>query len=158
MSSTATSPTPADSAQRHNPHHRGGRLLFEVPFAAAMSDAELACLGHALDISTHLQPKMRPDPNSPGVARLDDSSGLYLERGPRDGGWLLQARTWGRPAPSTVHEWQVLAAQAAGRLDPQVTLPDRVAPPPRPAVADRIVGEAANKHLAHLRRRLVGLA
>jgi hypothetical protein len=34
---------------------------------------------------------------------------------------------WGTPPPETVHQWQLLAAQAARQLDPQVTLPDRVA-------------------------------
>jgi hypothetical protein len=64
---------------RANPHGRGGTVLFEVPLHSAMSDADLAVLAHVLDLSRHMYPKMRPDPNSPGVARLDHWSGLFLE-------------------------------------------------------------------------------
>jgi hypothetical protein len=115
-------PTPAAP-----PHHRGGVVLFEVPFTKAMSDADLAVLAHTLDLTTHMHPKMGPDPNSPGVARLDHYSGLFLERGEDEQHWLLQVRTWGRPAAQTVHEWHVLAAQAARLLDPAVPLPERAA-------------------------------
>ena len=59
--------------------------MFQVPFRSAMSDADLAVLAHVLDLSTHMYPKMRPDPNSPGVARLDHFSGLFLERGADEG-------------------------------------------------------------------------
>lgn len=107
-----------------NPHHRGGTILFEVPFTSAMSDHDLSVLAHTLDLWRHMSPKMRPDPNSPGVARLDHFSGLFLERGAGDDRWLMQARTWGRPAPQTVERWHMLAAQAARRLDPDVTLPE----------------------------------
>lgn len=176
MSATATSPAapklsprpgspPARSQSRRipgasretvNPHHRGGRVLFEVPFASPMGDLDLARLRQVLDISTHTYPKMRPDPNSPGVARLDHHSGLFLEHGPGEDQWLLQARTWGRPAPRTVHEWHLLAVQAARQLDLQVTLPEREGGAP-PAVAQRPVEAAANKRLARIRRRLAGL-
>ena len=84
-------------------------MLFEVPFTSAMSDPDLAVLARVLDLSTHMQQKMRPDPNSPGVARLDHFSGLFLERGGDEGRWVLEARTWGDPAPRSVHEWHVLA-------------------------------------------------
>lgn len=90
-----------------------------------MTDSDLARLARVLDISTHMHPKVHPDPTSPGVARLDYRSGLYLERGDAEGRWLLQARTWGAPPPVTIHEWQLLAAQAAQQLDPDVALPGR---------------------------------
>jgi hypothetical protein len=136
---------------------RGGRVLFEVPFTSAMRDSDLAVLAHVLDLSTHMYPKMRPDPNSPGVARLDHFSGLFLERGADEGQWLLEARTWGNPAPQNVHEWQVLATQAARQLDPRVTLPERL-PDLQRATPDRPLGRAANGRLASFRRRLVGLS
>jgi len=135
---------------------RGGTLLFEVPFTSAMSDSDLAVLAHVLDLSTHMYPKMRPDPNSPGVARLDHFSGLFLERGAEKGQWVLEARTWGNPAPQSVHEWEVLVAQAARQLDPRVTLPERL-PDSQRATPDRPLGQAANGRLARFRRRLVGL-
>ena len=139
-----------------NPHHRGGRVLFEIRFTSAMSDLDLDRLRSVLDLCTHMHPQMRPDPNSPGVARLDHHSGLFLERGAGESQWLLQARTWGRPTPPTVHEWQLLAAQAAHQLDPRVSLPERSANS-QPAVAERPLGRAANKRLARIRRRLAGL-
>ena len=136
---------------------RGGTVLFEVPFTSAMSDADLAVLARVLDVSTHMQQKLRPDPNSPGVARLDHFSGLFLERGADEGRWVLEARTWGDPAPRSVHEWHVLAAQAARQLDARVKLPARL-PDVQPATPNRPLGRAANKRLASIRRRLVGLA
>ena len=47
---------------------RGGTVWFEVPFTSAMSDSDLAVLARVLDLSRPMYPKMRPDPNSPGVA------------------------------------------------------------------------------------------
>ena len=120
---TAQSPSPTPTAARHG---RGGTVLFEVPFASAMTDHDLALLAHALDLTTHMFPKMRPDPNSPGVARLDHFSGLFLERGETERQWVLEARTWGNPAPETVHEWHLLAAGAAHQLDPSVKFPERL--------------------------------
>src|ERR1019366_8990274 len=131
------------------PQERGGVVLFQVPFASTISDCDLALLARLLDLSTHMYPKMRPDPNSPGVARLDHFSGLFLERGAEEGQWRLEARTWGRPAPETVHEWHVLAAQAARQLDPAVTLPEPL-PDPQTSTPDRPLGHAANGRLAHL--------
>lgn len=87
-----------------------------------MSDPDIARLVRLLDLTTHMHPKMRPDPTSPGVARLDHFSGLYLEHGAEAGEWVLEARTWGRPAPGSVHEWELRAAWAAGRFDPTVGL------------------------------------
>lgn len=138
------------------PHGRGGRVLFEVPFTSAMGDADLALLARLLDLSTHMYPKMRPDPTSPGVGRLDHFSGLFLERGVAKGQWMLEARTWGKPAPQTVHGWHVLVAQAARQLDPRVPLPERL-PDPERETPDRPLGPAANKRLARFRRRIVGL-
>jgi hypothetical protein len=129
-------------------------VLFEVTFTSAMTDSDLALLARTLDLSTHMVQKMRPDPNSPGVARLDHFSGLFLERGERDGQWLLEARTWGKPASESVHEWNLLAAGAAHQLDPTVEPPERVA---RTDVRIPEVGEVLNRPLAAFRRRLVGL-
>ena len=139
-----------------NPRHRGGTVLFEVPFRSAMSEVDLAVLAHVLDLSRHMHPKMRPDPNSPGVARLDHWSGLFLERGAAEGEWTLEARTWGKPAPESVHEWHLLAAQAARQLDPRVTLPEPLLHTGL-EMPDRAPGRADNGRLAHFRRRLVGL-
>jgi hypothetical protein len=130
--------------------------MFQVPFRSTMSDADLAVLAHVLDLSTHMYPKMRPDPNSPGVARLDHFSGLFLERVGNEGQWRLEGRTWGKPAPETVHEWHLLAAQAARQLDRGVTLLEPM-PNTHPSTPDHPLGREANKRLAHLRRRLVGL-
>ena len=148
-----SSPPRGPASSRHS---RGGTVLFEVPFTSAMSDSDLTVLRGVLDLSTHMYPKMRPDPNSPGFAPLDHFSGLYLERGAEKGQWVLEARTWGNPAPQSVHEWQVLVAQAARRLDPSVTLPERL-PDSQVATPDRPLGRAANGRLASFRRRLVGL-
>lgn len=167
--SRARSPRPATLAPQLPPqsasrpaapapsrHGRGGRVLFEVPFHSAMTDAELARLARVLDISTHMHPKMRPDPNSPGVVRLDHFSGLFLERDELNGQWILEARTWGNPAPETMHEWHLLAASAARQLDRTVKPPQRLQPPPIDR-ADRLVGSVENRRFAALRRRLVGL-
>ena len=156
----ARRPPATDSSRAHAPassrHSRGGTVLFEVPFRSAMCDSDLAMLARLLDLSRHMYPKMRPDPNSPGLVRLDHFSGLFLERGAEKGQWVLEARTWGEPARQTVHEWEVLVAQAARQLDPRVTLPERL-PDPQRATPDRPLGHAANKRLASFRRRLVGL-
>ncbi|MGH2886546.1 MAG: hypothetical protein ACRDPA_28280, partial [Solirubrobacteraceae bacterium] len=135
---------------------RGGRVLFEVPFNSEMSDLDYARLARVLDLSTHTYQKQTPNPTSPGVARLDHFSGLFLERGADDGKWVLQARTCGNPAARTVHEWHLLAAQGARQLDPSVTLPERSPDTPR-ETPDRPLGQAANKRLASIRRHIVGL-
>src|SRR5581483_6650333 len=112
--------------------------------------------------STRVQPTIRPGHDAarrhdtPGFARLDHYSGLFLKRGMVEGEWLLEARTWGRPAAQSVHEWHVLAAGAAHQLDPTVTFPERLESSGR-EIADRPLGRAANKRLARFRRRLVGL-
>jgi hypothetical protein len=137
-------------------HGRGGRVLFEVPFHSAMSASDLALLARLLDLSTHTYQKMRPDPTSPGVARLDHFSGLFLERGQADGQWVLEARTWGNPAPVSVHGWHLLSADAARQLDPTVGVPPRL-PQARVELAGHPVGWVQNRPLAAFRRRLVGL-
>jgi hypothetical protein len=149
--STMRAPAPALQA-----HGCGGRVLFEVPFTSAMGDADLALLARLLDLSTHMSRKMRPDPTSPGVVRLDHFSGLFLERGADEGQWVLQARTWDHPAAPSVHEWHLLAAQAARRLDPRVTMPQRL-PHTHREIADRPLGQAASKRPTSIRRHLVGL-
>jgi hypothetical protein len=140
---------------------RGARVLFQIPFRSAMTDADLERLVHSLDLSTHVEQKLRPSPTTVGVARLDNLSGLFLERGEADAQWLLEARTWGHPAPETVHAWHLLAAGAARELDPTVQMPD--SPRSAPAAADRTadedqpVGWVLKRRLARLRRRLAGV-
>ncbi len=148
---------PARHATSPARHGRGGAVLFEVPFNSPMTDADLARLARALDLSTHLYAKQRPNPTSPGVARLDHFSGLYLERGPSEREWVLEARTWGHPAPETVHEWHLLTTQAAHQLDATVSAPERLPASPVEG-ADRPVGEVLNRRFAQLRRHLVGLS
>ncbi|HET8979352.1 MAG TPA: hypothetical protein VFN87_14405 [Solirubrobacteraceae bacterium] len=119
------SPAPPVSPTPRDPQRRGGTVVFRVPLRSTLSAADLARLARLLDLATHMPPKMRPDPTSPGLARLDDYSGLFLERGAEDGCWVLEARTWGRPPADTVRGWQVIATQAARVLDPAVPLPTR---------------------------------
>lgn len=130
--------------------------LFEVPFTTAMSDSDSAQLKRALDLSWRMHPKMRARHESPGLARLDRHSGLFLTRGPVEGQWVLQARTWGHPIAQSVHEWHVLAAAAAHGLDPAVSLPERL-PVIWTETLDFPVGTASNKRLSRIRRRIVGL-
>lgn len=131
-------------------------MLFRVSFVGAMSDCDLALLARLLDLSTHMYPKMHPDPNSPGVARLDHFSGLFLNRGAVAGQWVLEARTWGHPAPQSVHEWTLLATWAARQLDPSVTLPRRL-PAIAPEIPTHPVARFATRPLARIRRHIVGL-
>ena len=131
-------------------------MLFAVPFKSPMTDADLALLARLLDLSTHMHAKQRPNPTSPGVARLDHFSGLYLEHGPSEGEWVLEARTWGHPAPETVHAWHLLTTLAAHELDPTVSPPKRL-PARAVEVAVRPVEEVCNRRFAQFRRHLVGL-
>ncbi len=135
---------------------RGGMQPFEVPFASPMSDSDLGLLARTLDLSPLMDPKMRPSPNSPGVARLDHFSGLFLTRGADEGHWIFEARTWGHPAMQIVHGWQLLAADAAHLLDPTVIRPERLIAS-SPETPTHAPGRAANRRLARIRRRLVGL-
>jgi hypothetical protein len=111
-------PAPSSTPQRS-----GATTLFAVPFASAMSDADIAVLVRTLDLVTHMHPKLHDSPTSPGVVRLDFDSGLFLKRGPAEGQWVLEGRTWGDPSPSIVHDWHLRAAVAAHRLDPAVAFP-----------------------------------
>lgn len=144
------------------PVRQSGDVLFEVRFASAMSDDDLALLARRLDLATRIGPTIRSRPDTarrhdtPGFARLDHHSGLFLKRGAAEGEWLLQARTWGTPAGQSVHDWHVLAAGAARKLDPAATIPERLEPAAR-EIPDLPLGRAANKRLSRFRRRLVGL-
>ncbi len=129
--------------------------LFDVPFATAMSNGDLALLARTLDLSVREQPLTLPRHAAPGYVRLDHYSGLFLNRGVVEGEWSLEARTWGHPPAQSVHEWHVRAAGAAHQLDPRVLLPERL-PADSFAVPDRPLGRGANKRLSRIRRRLVG--
>jgi len=139
------------------PRPGGATTLFAVPFASAMSDQDAALLSRTLDLTTHLHPKQHPSPTSPGVARLDFDSGLFLQRGPTEGRLVLEGRTWGHPAPSTVREWHLRAAAAAHRLDPAVTLPPSLRSTPSTAMPSRPQSRAANHRLARIARHIRGL-
>jgi hypothetical protein len=115
---TACPPAPSATPQRREPTR-----LFHVPFASAMSDPDIAVLVRALDLVTHMHPKLNPSAASLGVVRLDFDSGMFLQRGPAKGRWILEGRTWGHPSPQAVRDWHLRAAGAAHRLDPTVTLP-----------------------------------
>ncbi|MDQ6816105.1 MAG: hypothetical protein M3018_01695 [Actinomycetota bacterium] len=121
-----------------------------------MSDWDLALLAQMLELTTRMHPKSHPRQDTPGFARLDHYSGLFLKRGVIEGEWILEARTWGHPSAQSVHEWHVLAAGAAHELDPTVISPERLRAS-LPEIPDRPLGRAANKRLARIRRRLVGL-
>lgn len=146
---------PTRAAPRVAGRQHGPATLFEVPFTSEMSDADIAVLVRALDLTTHMHPKLHGHPTSPGAVRLDHQSGLFLERGALDGRWVLEGRSWGRPASESVHEWHVLAAGAARLLDPVVDFPDRLAGVPLEYPL-RPVGWAANRRLAGFRRRITG--
>lgn len=148
-------PTPLSAPISRRPAS-GAVTLFEVPFATAMSNHDLVLLARTLDLSTRVHPVTLPRHQTPGLARLDHFSGLFLKRGVVEGEWSLEARTWGHPTEQRVHEWHLLAAGAAHQLDPKVPLPGR-----RHADSSEIpdvpLGRAANKRLARIRRRLGGV-
>jgi hypothetical protein len=102
------------------------RVMFVVPFQTAMSDADIHRLNSVLGMDTHLHPKLRASPASPGVSRLDFLSGLFLVRGDGPQDWRLEGRTWGAPAPPSIHGWHLVAADAARLLDPTVPVPSRL--------------------------------
>jgi hypothetical protein len=139
------------------PRAHGPTTLFEVAFATAMTEGDLAVLVRALGLFTNLRQKGRPPEDDLGFARLDHSSGLYLKRSAVEGQWLLQARTWGDPASDSVHTWHVLAAGCAHQLDPAVTPPERLGLSP-PSILNRRLEPGGNTRLGRFRRRLVGLA
>jgi hypothetical protein len=102
------------------------RVMFIVPFHTAMGDADIHRLNSVLDMRTHLHPKLHASPASAGVSRLNFHSGLFLIRGDGSREWRLEGRTWDVPAPETVHEWHLVAADAARLLDPAVPVPPRL--------------------------------
>jgi hypothetical protein len=102
------------------------RVMFIVPFHTAMGDVDIHRLNSVLDMQTHLHPKLHGSPASPGVSRLNFGSGLFLIRGDNSREWRLEGRTWDVPAPETVHEWHLVAADAARLLDPTVPVPPRL--------------------------------
>jgi hypothetical protein len=97
--------------------------MFSVPFSSTMSDEHVARLARTLNLATHLHPKLRDSPASPGVVRLDFDSGLFLMRGANEDEWVLEGRTWGDPPEQTVHKWHLGAFVAAHELDPTVAPP-----------------------------------
>jgi hypothetical protein len=76
------------------------RVMFVVPFQTAMSDADIHRLNSVLGLDTHLHPKLRRSPASPGVSRLDFFSGLFLVRGDRPRGMATGGSHVGRPGPA----------------------------------------------------------
>ncbi len=130
--------------------------LFVIPLTSAMSDRDLASLALALDFDTRVAAAGSPPEARLGPARLDHDSGLFLKAGEGEGQWLLEARTWGRPDPTSVHRWNVRAATAARRIDPTVELPER-RPDEVPSVSDGQVGRVENTRFRGLRRRLTGV-
>ena len=138
------------------PHGRGGRVLFEVPFTSAMGDADLALLARLLDLSTHMYPKMRPDPTSPGVARLDHFSGLFLERGADQRPMGNAGPHLGKPCSPERPRMASARRPSGSPARRRVTLPERL-PDTHIQIADRPLAQAATKRLANIRRHLVGL-
>jgi hypothetical protein len=139
---------------------RGARVpvtLFEVSFAAVMDGHDLAMLAGALDMTTTPRSKGDPRENDLAFARLDHFSGLFLERSIVEGQWVLKGMTWGHPGPQPVHEWHVVAAAAAQRLDSTVKAPERAAATALD-VPNHYVGRASNRRLSRFRRRLVGVS
>lgn len=122
-----------------------------------MSDQDAALLSRTLDLTTHLHPKLHNSPTSPGVLRLDFDSGLFLQRGPTEGRWVLEGRTWGHPAASAVREWHLRAAAAAHRLDRTVTVPARPTNTPSTATPSQLQGHASNHRLARIASHIPGL-
>jgi hypothetical protein len=130
-------------------------ILFDVTFSSGMSQSDFALLVRTLG----LVESGSASPTRPGdvaFTRLDDCSGLFLEHRAGDGRWSLSARTWGHPGPDTVHQWHVLTAVVAHQLDPSVVAPERESVMER-EIPNLPLGEAANRRLARVRRRLVGL-
>ena len=117
--------SPSEGSAGVNPHRRGGTVVFEIYFTSAMTGANVELLRRQLGMTTHLDRKLPVDPNSPGFARLDQDSGLFLEQAAGEGRWVLQARTWDAPPLLTIHEWHVRTAMVVRQLDPGIALPER---------------------------------
>jgi hypothetical protein len=112
------------STVRNRKDRSGGRQkLFSIRFKSSMSDTDVARLQRELDLVTYLTPKPGVSGASPGVVRLDDWSGLFLERGYNHGEWILEGRTWDDPPRPAAHDWHLRAALAARALDPTVQIP-----------------------------------
>lgn len=118
---------PASRDQPMSPSPASYRLLFSVPFRSAMRDDQLERLNRSLGMTTNFLPFMHPTAMSPGVERLDFSSGLFLLCDDAPEHWRLDGRTWGDPLPEDIHEWHVDAAAAAQLLDPEVHPPTQAA-------------------------------
>jgi hypothetical protein len=131
--------------------------LFRVEFTTAMDDADLARLSRALDLSTRLRSSMKLPEDSLGVARLNESSGLFLRRSATEGRWLLVGQSWGTPPPDLVHQWQISAAVGAQQLDATVVLAQPLPVVAGPEIRDITVGRAAQKQRGRIRRHLAGL-
>jgi hypothetical protein len=144
---------PAPTARASGPQ---AVTLFQVTFATEMSERDLAILALELNLSTNVRSKTNLREDNLGFVRLDHASGLFLRRAMIEGRWMLDAHTWGHPPPQVVHGWEVLAAGAARRLDPAVTLPDRL-PVSSRDIPDRQVDRDVTKRLERIRRHLVGL-
>ena len=123
--SSATLDRPRATAQGRRRFRR--RTLFSVPFETPMSDVDLHRLSAALGLDRDLHSKLHAGVLPPAVRRLDFDSGLFLVRGAGENEWRLEGRTWGAPAPESVHLWHLWAAAGARMLDPTVPTP-----PPQP--------------------------
>jgi hypothetical protein len=136
-SASRQAPVSADEAHGASagPCASHGHACFAVQFHSAMSDADIAHLAAELNMSTCFHPKLHPAVAPLGFVRIDFYSCLFLLRGKRENEWTLECRTWGRAAPDIVHEWQILAADAARLLDPSVPVPSRAEGPRRPELA-----------------------
>lgn len=106
---------------REKPGRRTGvHTLFSVPFHARLSDDDLHRLAAELGLDLDIHSSLPPGTVSPGFRRLDFGSGLFLLRHDEADEWRLEARTWGDPAPESVHAWQLWASAAARIFDPAV--------------------------------------
>ncbi len=133
----------------------GAVTLFTIPIVSAMTDRDVSSLVLSLEFDTQAVAAGSPPEARLVSARLSHDSGLYLKAGDGEGQWVLEARTWGHPDPSSVHRWHVWAATAARRIDPTVALPPRL-PGEAPAVSVGHVGRVENTRFAGLRRRITG--
>jgi hypothetical protein len=105
------------------------RLLFAIPFHAAMTPRETRALRSGLDLFLSFQERDAAwGRQANGFARLDFSSGLLLVPGGADGAWVLECRSYGAPSAAVVHGWEVDAASVLRDIDPTVATPARPVP------------------------------
>jgi hypothetical protein len=134
-----------DTAHRAPPGSAGQdrtpATLFQVQFASSMDDSDTDVLARMLNLVMHMHPKTQNSPASLGVTRLDFDSGLFLNREPGNGRWMLEGRTWGHPSSQAVREWYLRAAAAAHRLDPTVALRGQPSAPIAPRRSSSGVGQ-----------------